>query len=61
MAHELRGKGYKIEKASLGRFGYLLVCKNMELLAKHPDLLLAAGKIEASGDFLSTIEKGIKN
>jgi len=44
----------------IGRFGYLLVCQNLELLAKYPDLLLASGKIESSEDLILTIEKGVK-
>lgn len=39
---ELRDKGYKIDRSVIGRFGYLLVMHDPELLAKYPTLLLAA-------------------
>jgi len=60
VASELKGKGYDIDKSVLGRFGYLLVCQNMELLAKNPDLLLAASKPESSEDLMITILNGVK-
>lgn len=45
----------------LGRFGYLLVSRNMSLLAKNPDLLLAASKPESTEELIQMIEKEIKN
>lgn len=39
---KLRNKGYKIDRSVIGRFGYLLVNQDPELLAKYPELLLAA-------------------
>jgi len=57
---ELKKQGYSIDKSVLSRFGDLLVCQNLELLAKNPDLLLASQKIEASEKMLLSIEKRIK-
>jgi len=56
----LRKKGNVIDRSVLGRFGYLLVCQNMELLSKNPNLLLAASKIESTEDIIKTIQKGVK-
>lgn len=61
MVSDLKSKGYNIEKSVLGRFGYLLVCRNLQLLSKNPDLLLAASKQNASDEMLSTIEKEMSN
>jgi len=44
----------------VGRFGYLLICENLHLLAKYPDLLLSSSKIESSEEMILKIEKGIK-
>lgn len=57
---ELKKQGYSIDKSVLGRFGNLLVCQNLQLLAKNPDLLLASQKIEASEKVLLSIEKELK-
>lgn len=57
---DLKSKGYNVEKSVLGRFGYLLVCKNLYLLTENPDLLLAASKSEASEELLVAIEKEMK-
>ena len=57
---ELKKQGYSIDKSVLGRFGILLVCQNLELLSKNPDLLLASQKIEASEKMLLSIEKRVK-
>jgi len=46
-----------MEKSVIGRFGYLLVLKNLDLLTKNTDLLLAASKPDASQELLSIIEK----
>ena len=56
----LEKEGYKIDKSVLARFGYLLVCQNMELLSKNPDLLLAAAKRQSSEMMILKIEKGSK-
>lgn len=56
----LKNKGHSVGKSVLGRFGYLLVCQNPELLTKYPDLFLASSKIESSGDMILKIEKEIK-
>lgn len=60
IASDLKKKGYVIDRSVVGRFGTLLVCQNMELLSKNPDLLLAASKIESSEESILTIEKGVK-
>jgi len=45
---ELKSKGYKIDRSVLGRFGLLLVNQDTELLAKYPDLLLAAANAQSA-------------
>lgn len=45
---ELKSKGYKIDRSVIGRFGFLLVNQDTELLLKYPDLLLAAATAESS-------------
>lgn len=45
---ELKAKGYDIDKSVIGRFGFLFVCKNFDILGENLDLLLAASKIESS-------------
>jgi len=57
---ELKTKGYDIDKSVIGRFGYLLACKNFDILGEHLDLLLAASKTEASEDLLTVIAKEVK-
>ena len=57
---DLIGKGYDVDKSVIGRFGYILVCQNLELLGKNPQLLLAASKSIAAGELLIKIERGIK-
>ena len=59
VASELRSKGYNIDKSVLSRFGILLVSRNMTLLSKNPDLLLAASKIESSEETILKIEKEV--
>jgi len=54
----LKAKGHSVDKSVLGRFGDLLVCQNLGLLTKHPDLLLAASKIESSEKMILRIENG---
>jgi len=49
-----------LDKSVLGRFAYLLVCKNQNLLEKNTDLLLAASKSNSSKELLSTILKEMK-
>ena len=60
MVSNLRKRGNVIDRSVLGRFGYLLVCQNLELLSKNPNLLLAASKIESTEDIIKTIEKGVR-
>lgn len=57
---ELKAKGYDIDKSVLGRFGYLLACKNFDILGEHLDILLAASKSESSEDLLKSIRKEMK-
>ena len=57
---DLIGKGYDVDKSVIGRFGYILVCKNLDLLGKNPELLLAASKSVASEELLVSIEKEMK-
>jgi len=57
---ELKAKGYDIDKSVLGRFGYLYLAKHLELLAKNPDILLAASKSDASKDLIISIEKDLQ-
>lgn len=55
---ELKAKGYDIDKSVIGRFGFLLVCKNFDILGENLDLLLAASKTQASEDLLAVFSKG---
>jgi len=57
---ELKAKGYNIDKSVLGRFAYLLVCEHLELLAKNPNLLLSASKIDSSSELLSSFARDLK-
>jgi len=57
---DLIGKGYDVDKSVIGRFGYILVCQNLGLLAKNPELLLAASKSVASEELLVSIAKEMK-
>ena len=57
---ELKTKGYDIDKSVIGRFGFLLTCKNFDILGEHLDLLLAASKTQASEDLLTVFAKGVK-
>lgn len=57
---DLIAKGYDVDKSVIGRFGYLLICQNLELLAKNPELLLAASKSVASEELLVNIAKEMK-
>ena len=57
---ELKTKGYDIDKSVIGRFGFLLTCKNFDILGEHLDLLLAASKIAASEDLLTIFAKEAK-
>ena len=57
---ELKTKGYDIDKSVIGRFAFLFVCKNFDILGVHLDLLLAASKIEASEDLLTLFTKKVK-
>ncbi len=57
---ELKAKGYDIDKSVIGRFGYLLTCKNFNILGEHLDLLLAASKAEPSEDLLAVLAKEVK-
>ena len=56
----MKSKGYSLDKTVLGRFGYLLVCNDLELLSKNPNLLLASLTIEASEEKILEIQKGVK-
>lgn len=48
VVRELRSKGYRINKSVMGRFGFLLVNQDTELLKKYPELLLAAATAESA-------------
>ena len=48
VVQELKSKGYKIDRSVIGRFGFLLVNQDTELLAKYPDLLLAAATAQSA-------------
>lgn len=45
---ELKSKGYKIDRSVIGRFGFLLVKQDPELLKKYPDLLLGAATAQSA-------------
>ena len=54
---ELKTKGYDIDKSVIGRFGFLFVCKNFDILGENLDLLLAASKTQASDELLAEFAK----
>lgn len=57
---QLKKRGYKVDRSTLGRFGYLLVCKNPQLLTKNPDLLLASSRRSSSEEMLASIAREMK-